>query len=81
MKTTRRCSLPFSNVGFYCAFLCAEKAQQICDSDIQRKKEELDKQIEKLSRQCAETGKKSATVRHYYTPSTPKQILTLVEQA
>uniref|UniRef100_W5UB54 Putative helicase senataxin n=1 Tax=Ictalurus punctatus TaxID=7998 RepID=W5UB54_ICTPU len=38
-----------------------EKAQQICDSDIQRKKEELDKQIEKLSRQCAETGKKSAT--------------------
>ncbi|KAF4076992.1 hypothetical protein AMELA_G00203080 [Ameiurus melas] len=38
-----------------------EKAQQICDSDIQRKKEELDKQIEKLSQQCAETGKRSAT--------------------
>ncbi|MCI4386844.1 hypothetical protein PGIGA_G00067390 [Pangasianodon gigas] len=38
-----------------------EKAQQKCDSDIQRKKEELDKIIEMLSRQCAKTDKKSAT--------------------
>ncbi|MCJ8741079.1 hypothetical protein PDJAM_G00066540 [Pangasius djambal] len=38
-----------------------EKAQQKCDSDIQRKTEELDKIIEMLSRQCAKTDKKSVT--------------------
>lgn len=50
----------------FCVCVCfyIERAQQVVEADVQRRKEQLDQNIDHISQRCAKTPKDSTDVMH-----------------